>query len=47
MMRDMTVTILDREVYSMSDAADLLDVKPARLKAWIDATAAAGRTTNR
>ncbi|KJE19918.1 hypothetical protein FF36_05815 [Frankia torreyi] len=31
-----TVRVLDREVYSMSEAARLLAVSPARLRGWID-----------
>jgi uncharacterized protein (DUF433 family) len=30
------ITVLDREVYSMGEAARLLAVRPARLRAWID-----------
>ncbi|WP_307874937.1 DUF433 domain-containing protein [Frankia nepalensis] len=32
----MAVTVLDRELYSMGEAAHLLSVKPARLRAWVD-----------
>jgi uncharacterized protein (DUF433 family) len=38
----MEVTVLDREVYSTSEAARLLAVKPARLRGWVDGYARAG-----
>ncbi|KLL11503.1 hypothetical protein FrCorBMG51_10550 [Protofrankia coriariae] len=32
----MGITVLDREVYSMGEAARVLGVRPARLRGWID-----------
>jgi uncharacterized protein (DUF433 family) len=32
----MTVSVLDREIYSIGEAAHLLRVKPRRLRSWID-----------
>jgi uncharacterized protein (DUF433 family) len=32
----MAVTVLDREIYSMGEAARLLAVRPARLRGWVD-----------
>ena len=37
-------TILDREVYAMSEAARLLGVRTARLRSWVDGYRRAGRT---
>ncbi len=37
-------TILDREVYAMSEAARLLGVRTARLRSWVDGYSRAGRT---
>jgi uncharacterized protein (DUF433 family) len=37
-------TVLDREVYAMSEAARLLGVRTARLRGWVDGYSRAGRT---